>query len=262
VVGIVVAVLLIGLAVAVTGMIQTVYVPQWMKQKEAGHMQEVSSQFVQLKYALDIQSLVGENSAISTYINLGSEGIPIFSSGRTFDSLEILSNSCNITISNSTDSITFLLGSIKYSSGNSYYVDQSFIFEAGALILNQLSNSILTGKPYLSVSNFTNLSLTIINILKIDGKEFAYGQGTYAIYTEFLDSTNYVIYDFENITVTTNYPDVWNVIFNSSTLKYSGFTYVINKTDDQVSAEFSGSLGNLFLKVGEISAQVATGWVE
>ena len=125
VVGIVVAVLLIGLAVAVTTMIQTTYVPQWMKQKEAEHLQDVATQFVQLKYALDIQSIVEQRTGISIYITLGTKETPIFGSGRTFDSLEILPNSCNITVANSTDSFSYSLGTIKYSSGNSYFVDQS-----------------------------------------------------------------------------------------------------------------------------------------
>jgi len=43
VVGVVVTVLLIGLALSVTIMINTVYVPQWLEEEEVAHMEDVSS---------------------------------------------------------------------------------------------------------------------------------------------------------------------------------------------------------------------------
>ncbi len=262
VVSIVVAVLFIGLAVAIASMIQTVYVPQWLEQREAEHMHIVSNQFTQLKYALDIHSVVEQKNAISTYITLGTTDLPIFGSGRTFGSLEILSDTCTVAVANGTDSLSFSLGTIKYSSGNSYFVDQSYIYEAGALILSQSTASILNGKPFLSVSNYTNLSFTIINISGMDGKRFASGYGTYSLYTEFSNSDTYMVNNVKSINITTNYQNAWRIFFDSATLRYSGLTYVIKDTDDGLTVEFSGSLGNLFLKVIEISAQVAPGWIE
>lgn len=262
VVGVVTVVLTMGLIMAVTVVIKTVYLPQWLEQTEATHMEEVSNQFAQLKYALDIQSVVEQKTAISSSITLGSKEIPIFGSGRTFGSLEILSDSFNLIITNDTDTLNFSLGTIKYSSGNTYFVDQSYIYEAGALILSQSTASILNGKPFLSVSNFTNVSFTIVNILGVDGKKSASGYGTYAVYTEFLNSESYEVINVTNINITTNYPNAWRTVFNSSTLKYSGLTYVIKDTDNGVTVEFEGVLGNLFLKVIDISAQLAPGWIE
>ena len=56
VVGIIVAILLIGLIILVISILQTVFIPNWMKQIEAEHMDEVADQFSQLKFAIDIQS--------------------------------------------------------------------------------------------------------------------------------------------------------------------------------------------------------------
>jgi len=262
VVGIIVVVLVIGFIMAVTVVIKTVYLPQWLEQKEAIHMEEVSNQFAQLKYALDIQSVVEQKTAISSSITLGSKEIPIFGIGRTFGSLEILSDSCNLIITNGTDTLNFSFGTIKYSSGNIYFVDQSYIYEAGALILSQSTASILNGKPLLSVSNFTNVSFTIVNISGFDGKKSASGYGNYAVYTEFLNSESYDVINVTSINITTNYPNAWRTLFNSSTLKYSGLTYVIKDTDNGVTVEFEGYLGNFFLKVIDISAQLAPGWIE
>jgi len=47
--GMVAAVLLIGLLFSFIAFIQAVYVPQWMEQKEAEHMEQVAIQFTQFK---------------------------------------------------------------------------------------------------------------------------------------------------------------------------------------------------------------------
>ena len=268
VIGVISVVLVIGLIMSVTVVIKTVYLPQWLEQKEAEHMEEVSNQFAQLKYALDIQSIVEQKTAISSSITLGSKELPIFGSGRTFGSLEILSDSCNLIITNDNgaDPLNFSFGTIKYSSENTYFVDQSYIYEAGSLILSQSTAkstaSILNGKPLLSVSNFTNISFTIVNILGVDGKKSTSGYGTYAVYTEFLNSKNYEAINVTSINITTNYPDAWRTLLDSPTLNNSGLTYEIKDTDDGVTIEFEESLGNLFLKVIDISAQLAPGWIE
>jgi hypothetical protein len=262
VVGIIVAILLIGLAVSIISMIQTVYVPQWLEQRESDHMHEVSYQFSQLKYSVDILSAVEQENAISMYITLGTADIPFFDKGRTYDSLDILSDTCNVEVSNDTDSYSFSLGTMRYSSGNSYFVDQSYIYEAGVMILSQSNASLLHGKQFLSVSNFTNVSFTIINISSLDGKRTAYGHGTYSLYTEFLNSETYLIYNITYINITTDYQNAWYIYFNSTPLRYSGLTYEINETDVGITVKFTGSLGNLILKVIDISVQIAPGWIE
>ena len=103
VVGIIVIILIIGLIIIVTGIIQSVYVPQWLEQKEADHMHVVSYQFSQIKQSLDILSVIEQKNAISIYLTLGSSEIPIFGTGRTYDYLNILSENCILEVSNDTD---------------------------------------------------------------------------------------------------------------------------------------------------------------
>ncbi len=262
VVGIIVIILIIGLIIVVLGIIQSVYVPQWLEQKEADHMHEVSYQFAQIKQSLDILSVIEQKNAISIYLTLGTSDIPIFGSGRTYDYLNILSENYFLEVSNDTDSNSFSLGTIKYSSKNSYFVDQSYIVEAGALILSQSKASVLNGKPFFSISNFTNLSLTVIDVSGLEGKTFAGGYGTYSFYMEYLNSNSYILENFKFINITTDYKNAWRIFFNSSTLRNSGLSYIINDTEDGITVDFSGSLGNLFLKVVEISAQIAPGMIE
>ena len=96
VVGIVVTVLLIGLIVSTSAMINTVYVPQWLENSEASHMDEVSNQFTQLKYALDLQTLINDSSAMTTFVTLGTNELPFFDTGRTFDTLEIINDAVTV----------------------------------------------------------------------------------------------------------------------------------------------------------------------
>jgi len=262
VVGIVVVILTIGLIMVIMVMVKTIYVPQWLEQQESLHMEEVSNQFTQLKYALDIQSAVEQNNAISSSITLGSKDIPFFNLGRTFGTVEIIENDCNLIITNDMDTKNFQFETITYSSENNYFIDQSYIYEAGLLILNQNNANILLGKPFLSVSNFTNISCTLVNILGVDGKRSLSGFGTYGVYTEFIKNDYYEILNVSHIIIETNYQNAWRTVLNSYSLKYSGLEYVIQDTDKGLVVEFKYPYGNLFLKIVDISAQLSPGWIK
>lgn len=274
-VGIVVTVLIIGLIVVVTGIIQSVYVPQWLEQKEADHMHLVSYQFTQLKQSLDILSIIDQKNSISNYITLGTSEIPIFGTGRTYDYLSVLSNynsNCSMQISNDTNSYYFSLGTIKFSSGNSYFVDQDFIYEAGAVVLSQSGGNILNGRPSFLVSNITNISFNIANISNIRGKENAGGYGTYSLYMEYNNSASYSIKNLTYINITTNYGNAWYTFFNDSSVKnsldldesYGVYKNGINQTAWGISVKFENisRVSNIMLKVSDITVQIAPGWVK
>ena len=90
VVGVIIAVLLVGLILSIIVIIQTVFVPSWMEQIEAEHMDDVANQFAMLKFAIDTQSLTGINIPITTSITLGNKELPYFTSSRAFGFLRIL----------------------------------------------------------------------------------------------------------------------------------------------------------------------------
>ena len=92
-VGVIVAILIISLLVAVLVIIQTYYVPQWMKEREAEHMDVVANQFASLKYSIDLQATQKSHSPLVNSITLGSKELPYFISSRAFGSLQILSPS-------------------------------------------------------------------------------------------------------------------------------------------------------------------------
>jgi hypothetical protein len=171
VVGIVVAVLLIGLMVSVVSLVQLVYVPNWMEQREAEHMDEVATQFSQLKFAIDTLNANKQNyTTIATSITLGSKELPYWMSLRAFGNLEILSDEFRITINNVSSSSQFSIGTIKYSSSNGYFIDQDFIYEGGAIITNQADGNIISIKPsFPSIKKVGNKLFLTANLINISG---------------------------------------------------------------------------------------------
>jgi len=273
VVGIVATFLIVGLIVTVISMIQAVYVPEWMEQTEADHMEVVADQFSQLKFAIDTQSAIKEpNTPISTSITLGNKELPFLTSSRAYGSLDILSDECIVTITNDSGSVLYPLGIIKYSSANAYFLNQAYICEAGAVILSQSQGNTISIKPAFSVSygygSDINISFTIINISTIGEKRSIGGYGTYPIQTEFSDNDTTVFPDVKNITIDTNYQNAWqkfinNTLINSGLNHHSyGANFSISVDDDSMILKFTNSTTvNLKLKYVKINAQIAPGWI-
>jgi len=274
VVGIVTAFLIVGLIVAVVSVIQTVYIPKWMEQQEADHMEEVGNQFAQLKYAIGQHILAKEAGIpISTSITLGSKELPFLMSSRAFGSVSIIPDQCNITIKNvsGTNVFSSLVGIIIYSSANAYYLDQDYIYEAGAVIINQEQGNTMAIKPNFIVSNEESISIsfTITNISVVAGKSSIAGYGTYPIQTEFADYDNSLIQNISKITIDTRYQNAWHIFLNTTLrnqgLNYAGYgtDYTITLNESGVTVQFIGSSKvNLDLKIIKINAQVAPGWIE
>jgi len=266
--GVVVAILLIGLFFSGVTIVQTVYVPQWMEQKEAEHMDTVSNQFSQLKFAIDTLSVAAQaNNQISSPITLGGKEIPFFSATRSYGELNIMPNGCKITIvDNYGESVSINLGSIIYSSTNGYYIDQSYIYENGALIISQSSGDILAVPPAFSVGESESLSFNIIKLTDIGDKTSTSGYGTYPLQTKFLDSDTEFINNVKEITLITSYKQAWYNFFND-TLKTSFLNYSISNTidDDGIIITFHNSIVNLpelLVKTIEIECQISPGWIQ
>ena len=265
VVGIITAILLIGLLISVITIIQTVFVPNWMEQIESEHMDQVADQFAQLKFSIDLQSVLQErNLPVASPITLGNRRIPLFSSIRSYGDLEIIQDECTVTIQNQTTSYNYPVGIIKYSSSNSYFIDQSFIYETGALIISQDEGNIISITPLISVENLTNdynITLSIINISVIGNKDSISGYGTYPIRIEYFNSSTINITNLDRITISTEYPKSWgnhlNYVFRDDDVQigeFSSYTY----------ADFGGMTknANVLLRVVDIYAQIAPGWIE
>ena len=269
IVGMISAILLIGLLIMVISFVNYSYVPRWVENEESSHMEMVSNQFAQLKYAIDIQSLINDNTALTTSIKLSRDEIPFLDPYRNFGSITVKPDRCTFVIEDNTSRYyNFTTDSIEFSSQNLYYVNQDYIFEAGAIILAQSNSSVMKGQPSITVTEYgENISITFVNITGVRGKSFASGIGTYPIYTRVLSTDDQftTIENVEELTIYTNYPKAWFTIFNDS-LIYSGFNYSLIPldTNNRVIVEFDNVPEddyNIIIKEVRISAQIAWGIV-
>lgn len=281
VVGIVVAILLIGLLLAVISIVQTVFVPNWMEQIEADHMDEVSSQFGQLKFAIDIQSILNINDVpMSVPITLGSNDLPIMTSAKGYGLIEIIENEISVDIVNESGVYPepFYLGVIKYSSSNTYYLNQDYIYESGSLIKSQHEGNIMYVNPIFTPmthnSTTTYLNFTLINITGVGNKLAASGFGNFPIQVEFSESVDYSFENVSFINITSPYYESWYMFINSTLINLDeDFNPLVwnqdfiltlpdyHGVDNMVSLEILDHTVDLFVKKIEINAQVAPGWI-
>ncbi|HDS59620.1 MAG TPA: hypothetical protein ENN54_04935 [Thermoplasmatales archaeon] len=408
-VGVVVAILMVSLVVAVIVIIQVYYVPNWMKEKEAEHMDTVANQFSNLKFSIDLQTLAQIDVPITNSITLGSKELPYFISARAFGSLNVLppANSnftmsltasgkelrsfsesditlltdvaditafelvldtlengdiynvsidgmkrlevqvigdgpyridletindstifdqpiatelpmgtqgyrinllnpdykfvnqvlpyidtpFDISVTSSTSNgefdisghqyqnatISFStpngLGTIQYQSENAYFVDQTYTYQGGAVIISQSDGNAITSPPFFSASNATTqhvFNMSLVDVRGLPGKRSAGGYGTYAIRTNY-SSTEYLEFKASSVTltITTDYPEAWERYLNT-TLTASGMQqdvdYNLTIENHQLvvllhgpsvdSADITFSLQKI-----TVYAQVGPGWV-
>lgn len=277
VVGIVVTVLLIGLFLVIMTMLNTSYIPQWLESSEADHMEDVSQQFSQLKYALDIQSIVNGSTSMTTSVTLGIKGIPFFDKGRTFDTLQIIKDAITIEFSPGG---TYTSDAIIFSSGNSYFVNQIYIYEAGALIICQNDKCLMYGNPTFIVTDYintlhtwpnidgANITFFIPQINGLTGKTNVQGDGTYPIYTTTKDPSKIkLIYDVRSITMTNNYADInvlpaWKSLLES-TLDHRWINYNIIEDGNKIKLSLPiDKFFNFNIGAKHITAQIAFGLAE
>lgn len=276
VVGIVAAFLIVGLVVAVLSVVQTQYVPKWMREKESDHMNELANQFVDLKYAIDIHTANKEpDIPISTVISLGSNKMPYLMSVKSYGQLKIIENGCNFTvIKNDSTEELFELGIIKYSSYNQYYIDQDYILEGGAVILSQPRGNTDLIKPSLSALYEKNVTIffNMTNVSTLGKKDQSIvGYGPTPIQTEFLSMQKFTeIQNITNITINTSYVNAWYSILNSALIKAGlndagpGTNYTINTSieNKKVFVDFHDTITvNININIIEIGAQVDWGMI-
>ena len=270
VVGIVVAILLVGLLVTVFSIVQTVQVPQWMEEIESDHMDTVASQFVELKHTIDIQLYAPSyynNIPVTTPITLGSGNVPYFLSQKSSGNIQIKNDTFQIEIDGDTDK-SYSIGTIEYTSSNSYFTDQKYIYEAGAMILSQSQGSLLVSKPFISAINnqSINISLTVVNIQNNVGKTSAHGSSTCSILTNYSSAQNQTITNMTKLTITTNYPNIWKESINttlSSKGLIEGTDYSLSLSTEEIIFDFSSSSKKVNIQIDEIkiNAQISPGWI-
>ncbi len=227
------------------------YVPVWMKDSEASHMDGAVGQFGDLKGAIDFQALgaiMAQNagtvfvpSTASTSITLGVDGVPIFSSptaGQLTSNPSLGTWNVNFTYlitPNQAQTVQTVAaassGQIDLNVANRYYPAGDIAYDDGAVIRSQSDGQVVVASPtFQALSASGKLSLAF-ELISLYGSGSASGTSTQIVDTNVF-GVNQQTYSnvYTNIIIThvTNYQLAWFNFFNStltSSLKPSSFTY-------------------------------------
>jgi hypothetical protein len=215
--GVIEALLLVALVAVIISTVQLVYVPDSMEQREAEHMDEVENQFSYIKSVVDLQAMLEEDVPISSPLTLGSRELPYLVTARAFGQISIVDNTENhIDLSFASD---IPLNHILYQAQNSYYLDQDFILEGGAIFLKQYNGESIKVEPSLTIENRSSTiycEWIVPSFNSVAGKNMTAGYKNCFIRTNYSSSSNYggasgAATDY--IKIYSTYLDGWNQTF-------------------------------------------------
>jgi len=159
----------------------------------------------------------------------------------------------------------FSIGVIYYYSINGYFLDQTYTYEAGAMIVSQTEGDLMMVRPSFFINSATGtLEFDIVNISSVGHKTIASGFGTYPIQTEFYRiAYNDTFTGVNNITITTPLSNAWYVFMDSllkTNLDDDQYNLIVN--NGHLSLTILDQQLKLSIKVIDIRAQIGPGWVE
>ena len=152
------------------------YVPVWMTDSEASHMDAALSQFGNLKAAIDMLILVAQitqgafvlyvPSTSSVLVTLGLDGFPIFA-GPTTGNLASLPDQggFSVVIAYTIKGVTTRVsqtsnGTVQLGVQNNYLSPQQIAYDNGAVIRSQSDGQVIRAEPLFQVAKSgSNLTL-------------------------------------------------------------------------------------------------------
>ena len=108
--------------------------------------------------------------------------------------------------------MNFTTGSFKYSSSNNFWIDQDFIFENGAVILQQSTSneSLVRSRPFITVDKDTKLlNIQTFNVVGVADSMGGNGISTVNLQVEDHEEKTYPFVEVTNLTICSEYPSAW-----------------------------------------------------
>jgi hypothetical protein len=108
--------------------------------------------------------------------------------------------------------MNFTTGSFKYSSSNNFWIDQDFIFENGAVILQQSTSneSLVRSRPFITVDKDTKLlNIQTFNVVGVADSMGGNGISTVNLQVEDHEEKTYPFVEVTNLTIYSEYPSAW-----------------------------------------------------
>lgn len=236
--GVVGAMLMAVLIVIILALVHREYVPAWVRENEADHMQQLDNQFSQFKAVVDNQILT-DNTNLTLYspFTLGNDGIPFFAA-PTSGSLFINSFANSMVIASGDQSVHLnATGNLFFEALNREFADQKRGYEFGALLLNQSSGtSLVTTAPSFSITNSSgvvNVTLTSVTLVgddrSISGLDTEGVRTTLNVYQQ--DSYSWAGGTSLTLTFTTQFPTAWQNYYTTTlgaVLGATAYTVTVN----------------------------------
>ncbi|HNX47667.1 MAG TPA: hypothetical protein PKM11_03825 [Methanomassiliicoccales archaeon] len=192
-------------------MFTNTYIPVWMKENERDHMDQVLSQFGDLKGKIDtliVNAQVTQRPTINMFqpLSLGSDSVPVFTSPTggflylkpmgTYDTGVTVG--FNYNYSNSLIKVNEEGGGcVEYYAPNRYFVQQWYGYENGALMVYQKDGVAMRASPSLVFikNSDSTVNLQFDQVDMIGSNESVSGMGTAGIVIDLIyhDSQTYVV---------------------------------------------------------------------
>jgi hypothetical protein len=237
----------------------TTWIPVTMKDNERNHMNEVISQFSDIKSGVDnmmVYTSISSKPSLPTYqsVTLGAPGVPAFASptaGFLSVSPKGSSNSMMKTTFTEKDTSNLVTqeggGSVQMYAPNRYYVQQWVAYENGGILLKQDDGQVFRAGPSITFTNdsdATNIDLTQIDLIGANSSVGGTGIAGLNLDVIYVDSQSYTMKENSvfNITYYTNYGDAYFEYLNTTmqSIFHTGsvFTQV---SDDGYNSTSTGS---------------------
>ena len=271
--GVIEALLMVALVAIVISMIQLIYIPDIMEQREADHMDQVSNQFSYLKSMIDIQMMTESDVPISSMLTLNSDKLPYF---ITMPSQGIASipdsDSAYITYDNDTNTLKNNITSIEYKANNIYFVDQTYALEGGGIFLKQDNGE--TAGVYPSISAVENeIDPNKIDIrfdpfskfIGIEGKKNSADKGKCTIRTNYINTIpeKSLLAAQDDFQIFSDYPIAWKKSLENTTNDLVNIILDSSNPQKYVEVEARGTQTlNLYITEYEINVQIGIGWIK
>jgi hypothetical protein len=173
--------------------VTTRWIPVWVEGREAEHVSVVDGQFSDLKRTIDQQALFGSvGASVGNPITLGKPGVPIWApaSAGTINvgayNVGLFRN--QMTIEDEAGTISqSAFGAIQYTTGNTRYIQQAFLYEFGAVSVNQSEGQLMKVGPPLFVDNASGNAQIRLTMISVSGDGSAFtGELTVGVRTQLL----------------------------------------------------------------------------
>lgn len=183
------AALLLGIIVAAMTTVQVHYVPVWKEDAEYAHMSDVWQDMAQFKSNVDILAAGAEmnpNSRITLNnpIQMGGADVPFIGGMKTGGTLAVNSDISGMLIvvdddmgGYNSNTTLFYTGSVSYRPTNINYVDETYCYENGALIVARNGRSMMKLSPGIVLENGAGNSSVNLSVraVTLDGKRGVMG---------------------------------------------------------------------------------------